>query len=202
MSGLVLVDPGSEFLQDTLTSKQWAKFVEGAKTPGEPKDLEAADYQPSVDALRAAPPVREIPVVVLTSDMCFEFVPDGGGADATCQAWRAAHDRLATLLDAEHITDTNSSHFIQGEQPQLVVDAVRQVVDETRSEDSVADGQYQTQVKDSFGFFIGRRKTLRSPRGPTRRLQTASSVDADPLTSEKIRWWMSCAINYTQSDGA
>ncbi len=135
VSGLVLVDPGSEFLQDTLTSKQWAKFVEGAKTPGEPKDLEAADYQPSVDALRAAPPVREIPVVVLTSDMCFEFVPDGGGADATCQAWRAAHDRLATVLDAEHITDTNSSHFIQGEQPQLVVDAVRQVVDETHSED-------------------------------------------------------------------
>ena len=73
-------------------------------------------------------------VVVLTSDKCFEFVPGAGGAAATCEAWRSAHDRLATLLDAEHITDTNSSHFIQGEQPQLVVDAVRQVVDDVRSE--------------------------------------------------------------------
>ena len=60
VSGLVLVDPGSEFLETTLTSKQWAKFVKGAKTPGEPKDLEAADYQPSVDALRVAPPAPDV----------------------------------------------------------------------------------------------------------------------------------------------
>ena len=74
--------------------------------------MEAADYQPNVDGLRVAPPEPDVPVVVLTSDKCFEFVPGAGGAAATCEAWRSAHDRLATLLDAEHITDTNSSHFI------------------------------------------------------------------------------------------
>jgi pimeloyl-ACP methyl ester carboxylesterase len=134
VSGLVLVDPGSEFLQTTLTPAQWAKFVRGAKQPDEPKDLEAADYQPSVRALRAAPPVGEIPAVVLTSDKCFEFVPGAGGAKATCSAWRAAQDQLATLLDAKHITDTNGGHFIQGEQPQLVIDAIRQVVDTVRNQ--------------------------------------------------------------------
>jgi pimeloyl-ACP methyl ester carboxylesterase len=132
--GLVLVDPGSEFLQNTLTPAQWEKFVRAAKQPGKPKDLEAADYQPSVRALHAAPPVRSIPAVVLTSDKCFEFVPGDGGAKATCSAWRAAQDQLATLLNASHITDTNSGHFIQGEQPQLVIDAIRQVVDTVRNQ--------------------------------------------------------------------
>jgi pimeloyl-ACP methyl ester carboxylesterase len=132
VSGLVLLDPGSEFLQNTLTPAQWEKFIRAAKQPGKPKDLEAADYQPSVRALRAAPPVRSIPAVALTSDKCFEFVPGAGGAKATCQAWRAAQDQLAELLNAKHITDTNSGHFIQGEQPQLVIDAIREVVFEVR----------------------------------------------------------------------
>src|SRR5215212_577908 len=131
VSGLVLLDAGSEFLQDTLTPAQWASFVQGAKELGEPKELEAADYQPSVDALRASPPVGEIPTVVLTSDQCFEFVP-GSDTKATCSAWREAQDLLAAHLDAKHITDTDSSHFIQGENPKLVVASVRKVVDAAR----------------------------------------------------------------------
>jgi hypothetical protein len=37
--------------------------------------------------------------------------------EATCSAWLAAQDQLATVLGARHITDTNSGHFIQGEHP-------------------------------------------------------------------------------------
>jgi hypothetical protein len=33
---------------------------------------------------------------------------------------------------AEHITETNSGHDIHNEQPQLVIDAIRQVVDGDR----------------------------------------------------------------------
>ncbi len=109
VSGLVLLDPGSEFLQDTLTPAQWAMFVQAAKELGEPKTLEAADYQPSVRALRAAPPVGEIPAVVLTAEKCWLTFPgeDAAEAKATCSAWLAAQDQLATLLDAKHISDTN-----------------------------------------------------------------------------------------------
>src|SRR5215212_7372743 len=131
VSGLVLLDAGSEFLQDTLTPAQWDSFVRGAKKLGEPKTLEAVDYRPSVRALRAAPPVGEIPTVVLTSDQCFAFVP-GFDAKVTCSAWREAQDLLATLLDAKHITDTDSGHFIQGDNPKLVVASVRKVVDAAR----------------------------------------------------------------------
>jgi hypothetical protein len=75
--------------------------------------------------------VGEIPAVVLTSDQCFEFVP-GFGAKATCSAWREAQDLLAAHIDAKHITDTNSGHFIQGENPKLVIASVRKVVGAAR----------------------------------------------------------------------
>ena len=139
VSGLVLLDSGSEFLQDTLTPAQWDSFVRGAKKLGEPKTLEAADYRPSVRALRAAPPVGEIPTVVLTSDKCFAFVP-GWDAKATCSACWEAQDLLAAHLDAKHITDTDSGHFIQGENPKLVVASVRKVVGTARKEEACALG--------------------------------------------------------------
>jgi pimeloyl-ACP methyl ester carboxylesterase len=131
VSGFVLLDPGSEFLQDALTPAQWAFFVRGAMKEGDPKTLEAADYRPSVRALRSAPPVRGIPAVVLSSDKCW-FVFPGFDAKQTCSAWDAAQDQLAAHLDAEHITDTNSGHFIQGENPKLVIGAVREVVGAAR----------------------------------------------------------------------
>ena len=127
MSGLVLLDSGSEFLQDALTPAQWAFFVRGAKQPGNPRTLEAADYRSSVRALRAAPPAREITSVGLSADSCWFILP-GFDARATCSAWLAAQDRLATLLDAGHIKHTNSGHFIQGENPELVINSIREVL--------------------------------------------------------------------------
>jgi pimeloyl-ACP methyl ester carboxylesterase len=132
VSGLVLVDPASEFLQDTLTPAQWDAFVRLGKQPREPEGIEAVDYGSSAPVLRAAPPVRGIPSVVLTSDECFELLPDAGGAERQCQAWREAQDLLAAHLDAEHITDTDSGHPIQAENPELVIASVREVVEAAR----------------------------------------------------------------------
>jgi pimeloyl-ACP methyl ester carboxylesterase len=134
VAGLVLLDAASEFLQRKLTVDQWDKFVQASKELGEPKELEAVDYQPSVDALPADPPVVEIPPVVLSADKCWFTFPgdDAAEAEATCSAWLAAQDQLATVLNAKHITDTNSGHFIQGEQPKLVIHSVRKVVEAAR----------------------------------------------------------------------
>lgn len=129
VAGLVLVDPGSEFLETSLTPAQWKKFVLAAKELGEPKDLEAVDYEPSVAALRADPAVRAIPVVVLSSDEPFDF---GAGGPETWPAWGAAQDGVASLLNAWHVSHTNSGHFIQGEQPLLVINAIRKVVEAAR----------------------------------------------------------------------
>ena len=74
--------------------------------------------------------VRAMPVVVLTSDKGFDF---GAGGTETWPAWRTAQDRLARLLNAKHVSDTNSGHAIQMEQSRLVIDEIRDVVDAVRN---------------------------------------------------------------------
>jgi pimeloyl-ACP methyl ester carboxylesterase len=129
VSGLVLIDPASEFLKSSLTLAQWTTYIKATKKLIEPSGLEAPDHERSLDLLDGTPRVGAIPVVVLTSDKRFDF---GAGGTETWPAWRTAQDRLAKLLNAKHVSDTNSGHAIQMEQPRLVIDAIREVVDAVR----------------------------------------------------------------------
>jgi len=130
VSGLVLIDPASEFLKSSLTPTQWATYIEATKNLMEPNGLEAPDHVRTLELLRDTPQVRPMPVAVLTSDKRFDF---GAGGAETWPAWRTAQDRLAKILNAKHVSNTNSGHVIQMEQPQLVLDAIRQVVEAVRS---------------------------------------------------------------------
>lgn len=123
-AGLVLLDPGSPYLKTTLTLAQWHRFVRAARTLGEPKTLEAAAYEPSVKAILATQPVARVPSVVLSSDHPFDF---GAGGRGTWPSWLAAQNLLAAILDARHITHTDSGHYIAGERPGLVVAAVHRI---------------------------------------------------------------------------
>jgi pimeloyl-ACP methyl ester carboxylesterase len=125
VAGLVLVDPGSVYLKRALKPAQWNRFVRAARKLGKPRTLEAADYERSVKAIRAAPAVPRMPAVVLTSDHRFDF---GAGGRGTWRAWLAAQNQLAANLGAEHVTHTNSGHYIAGERPRLVIGQVRRVV--------------------------------------------------------------------------
>lgn len=129
VAGLVLVDSASEFLKGSLTPAQWATYIEATKKLIESNGLEAPDHARTLDLLHGSPRVRPVPVVLLTSDKRFDF--GAGGAD-TWPAWRTAQDRLAKLLNAKHVSDTNSGHAIQMEQPQLVINSIREVVDAVR----------------------------------------------------------------------
>jgi hypothetical protein len=61
-----------------------------------------------------------------------DIPPDFGYV--TDAAQKQAQERLAKLVpNAKHITNTNSGHEIHKEQPQLVIDSIRQVVDAVRS---------------------------------------------------------------------
>ena len=146
--GLVLVDTLSEGLQDAETPKQWAiqrKLIEGdvresvALYPA----LERIDVDRSFNQIRAAPPLRSIPLVVLSADrpwgpqvppmiaagkLSADTPPDFGYV--TDAAQKKAQERLAKLVpNAKHITNTNSGHEIHKEQPQLVIDAIRDLVE-------------------------------------------------------------------------
>ena len=125
VAGLVLIDSASEFLKSSLTPAQWETYIQATKKLIESNDLEAPDHERSLNLLHGSPQVGAMPVVVLTSDKRFDF---GAGGTETWPAWRTAQDRLAKLLNAKHVSDTNSGHAIQMEQPRLVIDEIRDVV--------------------------------------------------------------------------
>ena len=53
------------------------------------------------------------------------------------KAWQQGQDRLVRLEpDARHVVAEKSDHYVQISQPQLVVDAIRAVVDAVRDPSS------------------------------------------------------------------
>jgi pimeloyl-ACP methyl ester carboxylesterase len=141
--GLVLVDALPEFVKERMTPAQWTIYT-GLNTKPPPglekyKDIEVMDFDASLAQLRrvsASTPLRSMPVVVLSKGRPFQLpsrVPPGF-ADALNAAWAAAQDRLAAALPhARHVVVEESSHYIEIERPDLVVKAVRVVVDAVRA---------------------------------------------------------------------
>ena len=138
VAGLVLEDALSEGLYDGLTAAQ-RDVIEALNLLPEPVHTVR-----SFEQVISAPPVLAMPMVILTADLppigaddvasgvfpasvTVEFV------NALWSAQIAAHAALARLFPgAKHITNTSSHHYIHLEQPQLVIDAIREVVDAVR----------------------------------------------------------------------
>jgi pimeloyl-ACP methyl ester carboxylesterase len=148
VSGLVLIDALSEGLRCAETLEEWA--IQRVLLEGDIReslalypDLERIDSDRSFDQVRAAPPLRPLPLIVLSADRLWgpqipSLIADGKlPADVpadfgyvTDRAQKQAQQQLAKLVpNAKHITNTKSGHDIHKEQPQLVIDAIREVVD-------------------------------------------------------------------------
>lgn len=151
IAGLVLVDALTEGLQDAETPEQWKvqrKLLESDMSEALKAypEIELIDGDTSFAQMRKALPLRAMPLVVLSADK--PWGPQVAGMIASGQlpketprdagyvtdaAQKVAHAKLATLVPgAKHITNTNSGHEIHKEQPQLVIDAIRAVVDAVR----------------------------------------------------------------------
>lgn len=131
VAGLIFVDGASEFLKSTLTSAQWTAWMQAVKTSASSPGGEVPDYASAVDEIRTAPPIPIVPAVVLTADKPWNLPV--GDAGPTWPAWLEAQNDLARILDARHVTKTNSSHAIGVEQPRVVTDAIRNVVEKVRN---------------------------------------------------------------------
>ncbi|MET9343725.1 alpha/beta hydrolase [Nonomuraea sp. NPDC003804] len=146
VSGLVLVDAESEFLQSELTPEQFDTLLalirnDDSKRVAQWKDVERQDPATVFAQVRAAPPPPRMPVVVLSGDT---FDPDafrarlpaGAPADFPGVFWRAqlaAQGALAREFPgARYVTKTDSDHNIHNNQPRLVIDAIRDVVEQAR----------------------------------------------------------------------
>ena len=152
VSGLVLVDALTDGLRDAETPEQWAIqkiLMEGdiSESLVLYPDLERIDPDRSFDQMRAAPRLRPIKLTVLSADRPWgphvpsmikagtlpaNVPPDFGYV--TDAAQKTAQERLAELVpNAKHITNTNSGHEIHKEQPRLVIDSIREIVDAARN---------------------------------------------------------------------
>ncbi len=148
VSGLVLVDALSEWLQDAETPEQWA--IQRILMEGDIREslalypaLERIDPDRSFDQVRAAPPLRPLPLIVLSADrpwgpqipsmIAAGTLPANVPADfgyVTDKAQKQAQEQLAKLVsNARHITNTKSGHDVPKVQPILVIDSIRKVVD-------------------------------------------------------------------------
>ena len=139
------MDAFSEWVRDGMTSDQWTLYKRfGFKDPPPGlvyKDLETIDVDISFDQMTKAKtvhPLRSISLVVISKGLPFDLSPwqplpaDFPGALES--AWKAAQEKLAALVpNARHIVATKSSHYVQIEQPALVIEAVRQVIGAVRA---------------------------------------------------------------------
>jgi pimeloyl-ACP methyl ester carboxylesterase len=143
VGGLVLVDALSEDLPNGLSPKQEAVYEEiNAAPPGSHR--EEIDHPAIFRQLRDSPPAPQVPTVVLTADrpqltkeaLAEGQFPAGVDQEFADDLWAsqlAAQEKLAEKFpSAEHITDTNSTHYIHLENPRLVSDSIRGVVDAAR----------------------------------------------------------------------
>jgi pimeloyl-ACP methyl ester carboxylesterase len=80
-------------------------------------------------------PLPDIPIAVLTSMRVNPAVPYVNGTARGHEAWREMHDEwFKRSHNGEHIVTTRSGHAIQDAEPQLVIDAIRFVLDRVRTE--------------------------------------------------------------------
>jgi pimeloyl-ACP methyl ester carboxylesterase len=152
--GLVLVDAAQEDfwakLEALMTPDQWKDTMAPAAPPelAGYGDLERLDVEASAAEMRkeaAARPLRPMPLIVLSRGRPYELPPDAAAklpanfsADQE-RIWQDCQDKLAALVPgAKHVIAGKSEHYIQTMQPDLVIDAVRQVVDAARRGSSMA----------------------------------------------------------------
>ena len=140
VAGLVSVDASTEFVRDQLTPQQNALVeqlsFEADSVPGIDPPLEIADFYTSFDQMiraKAARPLRPtLPMVVLSRGLPLLSPPPGAlppgfpDADTLERQWRTAQGWLAALVPyARHVIARKSEHYVQTEQPALVIDSVR-----------------------------------------------------------------------------
>lgn len=152
VAGLVLVDASHEEqsarFEDALAPEQWAAFEalqeQSLETIDDP-DRERIDFDASFAQMRDAAadhPLPPLPLVVLTHAIPVgdELPPEAKAAlpadypwDRFEAVWQDLQAELAALTpDARQVIATESGHYIQVQQPDLVIDAVHAVVDAAR----------------------------------------------------------------------
>jgi pimeloyl-ACP methyl ester carboxylesterase len=132
VTGMVLIDPSQETFDDwTRTHKEAQRIAldeQIAKGSQGVRD-ESAEVNRSYQQARAAKVPAGVPVILLTA------MKDDTMPAEVRKVWVEKHDEWITkVAGGKHISVENSGHFIQGEQPQVVIDAIRQAVAQSKKQ--------------------------------------------------------------------
>jgi pimeloyl-ACP methyl ester carboxylesterase len=151
--GLILVDAYSEQLEDVMPPERWQALVRVNQELGVDKvvpipgygDAETIGYgadNPVIREAVAASPLRPMPLAVLAHGKPFP-VPEGmeGFATAELEGYLLAGNEAQAVLvpNGRFFVATESGHDIHQDQPELVIEAIRQVVAGVRNPDTWYD---------------------------------------------------------------
>jgi pimeloyl-ACP methyl ester carboxylesterase len=139
VAGMVLVDPTPLPLRKLLTPQQWDSAYQKPwmrlQTPIPGYQPEAWDATASFKQIEAAPPLPKMPVTILVASTELEVpspLPPGMSADAAnavVRVFRQAQAEFAeSIPGARLITVPDTTHYIQVLRPDVVSDAVRQII--------------------------------------------------------------------------
>ena len=128
--GMVLIDPSQEAFNDWL-SKNLPDRLKAAQSDiakaGEGVQAEFAAVDTSYSQARAAKVPKGIPVTLLTATEDDTMPAEGR------KLWIEKHKEwLATVPGSKHVVVEKATHFIQAQQPALVIEAIKQVSKQPR----------------------------------------------------------------------
>ena len=135
--GLVLVDPSHEAFvagaRSLLTREQWDWFQELER-----QLPERLDWDGTAEELAAAPPLGDMPLLVLVAGRPTTEPPAGfpgrfPGRELAALAARLCAEIASESANGEVITAGESGHYIHEDQPELVLEAVGRVIDACRA---------------------------------------------------------------------
>jgi pimeloyl-ACP methyl ester carboxylesterase len=132
VAGMVLLDPAQEQFIEWMRIHHPDEEFSKQQHRNWP---EARGVMPTLDELASAGPLPDVPVVVVT---CARPSNDRLRTEVL-PVWTAMHDEwVQSLPHGRHVITDKSGHGIQVEQPGLVVDVIREVVEEVRRSDHPA----------------------------------------------------------------
>jgi pimeloyl-ACP methyl ester carboxylesterase len=139
IAGLVLVDPEDgrllDLLQARMPADQWntrQKMLDQMLSQASPaQKAEMAESRASGKALAKAVPLAAVPTVLLTGTLKDPSFP-GNPLEQDLKL-DLQKELLATIPKAHHILVPSSRHYIQEDAPNLVIEAIREVVNQVRN---------------------------------------------------------------------
>jgi pimeloyl-ACP methyl ester carboxylesterase len=150
VAGMVLIDSSHEEqnarVQELLSPEQWAAYMQ-MNIVIEGLDLDASFAQ--LTELEQASPLRPMPLFVVSAGQADDpaAMPPDWPTEAQHALWMELQEDLAGLVPgARHVVAEESRHYVHQSQPDMVVNAIRQVVDAVREPTSWATPPVATPV--------------------------------------------------------